>query len=145
MAAAISLCSSLTPKPSHSQSPSAPFLSRPNLTFLSHSLSSLTLTARKQPALSFTVKSTDTEVAASVSEPEIETPVPESEPAVETEEPKREEVFAVVMVSRERERMSVCAPLFFWYILEIVVLNASFSEIYGRPNTGIIFDFVRFW
>ncbi|KAH6759397.1 Ribosomal protein L21 [Perilla frutescens var. frutescens] len=98
-AAALSLCSSLTPKLPHTQSTAAPSLSRPNLSFLSHSLSSLTLTARKQPSLSFTVKLTDTEAAVSVSEPETESPVPESEPIVETAEvPKREEVFAVVMV-----------------------------------------------
>ncbi|KAH6765182.1 Ribosomal protein L21 [Perilla frutescens var. hirtella] len=100
-AAALSLCSSLTPKLPHTQSTAALSLSRPNLSFLSHSLSSLTLTARKQPSLSFTVKLTDTEAAVSVSEPEPETesPVPESEPIVETAEvPKREEVFAVVMV-----------------------------------------------
>lgn len=102
MVAALSLCSPLTPKLPHTQSSSAPFLPRPNLSFLSHLLSSLSLTARKQPALSLTVKSTDTEVSASVSEPEAESPVPEIEPDVETAEPKREEVFAVVMVSRER-------------------------------------------
>lgn len=99
MAAALSLCTSLTPKLSHSQAP-VPFShSSTNLSFLSHSLSSLTLTSRKQPVLSFTAKSTDTEAAVSLSEPETENPVPESETAVETAEPKREEVFAVVMVS----------------------------------------------
>ncbi|XP_057793425.1 50S ribosomal protein L21, chloroplastic-like [Salvia miltiorrhiza] len=97
-AAALSLCYSLTPKPSHNQNTTALSLSRPNVSSLSHSLSSLTLTARKQPAFSFSVKSTDTEAAVSVSAPEIESPVPESEPDVETAEPKREEVFAVVMV-----------------------------------------------
>ncbi|KAI3464397.1 hypothetical protein Pfo_021060 [Paulownia fortunei] len=98
MAAALSLCASLTPKLSHNQTPISFSHSRTNLSFLSHSLSSLTLTSRKQPALSFTAKSTDTEAAVSLSEPETENLGPESEPAVETAEPKREEVFAVVMV-----------------------------------------------
>ncbi|KAK6116639.1 hypothetical protein DH2020_049638 [Rehmannia glutinosa] len=99
MAAVLSLCSSLTPKLSHNQT-STPFShARTNLSFLSQSLSSLTLNSRKQPALSFTVKLTDTEAAVETSEPETENPGPEIEPAVETAaEPKREEVFAVVMV-----------------------------------------------
>ncbi|KAL3638730.1 hypothetical protein CASFOL_016637 [Castilleja foliolosa] len=102
MAAALSLCSSLTPKLSHNQTPSPFSRSRTNLSFLSHSLSSLTLASRKQPALSFTVKLTDTEGAVSLSEPETEISVPEiepeNEPAVEIADAKREEVFAVVMV-----------------------------------------------
>ncbi|KAK6129592.1 hypothetical protein DH2020_036663 [Rehmannia glutinosa] len=98
MAAALSLCSSLTPKLSHNQT-STPFShARANLSFLSQSLSSLTLNSRKQPALSFTVKLTDTEAAVETSEPETESPGPEIEPVVESAEPKREEVFAVVMV-----------------------------------------------
>ncbi|KAL8482581.1 hypothetical protein ACS0TY_028666 [Phlomoides rotata] len=98
-AATLSLCSSLTPKFSHNQA-SIPFShSRTSISLLSHSLSSLTLCSRKQPALSFTAKSTDTEDAVSVIEPETESPVLETEPVVETPEPKkREEVFAVVMV-----------------------------------------------
>ncbi|KAL8485979.1 hypothetical protein ACS0TY_028040 [Phlomoides rotata] len=98
-AATLSLCSSLTPKLSHNQA-SIPFShSRTSISLLSHSLSSLTLCSRKQPALSFTAKSTDTEDAVSVIEPETESPVLETEPVVETPEPKkREEVFAVVMV-----------------------------------------------
>lgn len=99
MAAALSLCYSLTPNLPHNQTPTALSLSRANLSFVSQSLSSLTLTASKHHALSVTVKSTDTEAAVSVSEPEIEIPVAEVEQAVETAEPKREEVFAVVMVS----------------------------------------------
>ncbi|KAL7118151.1 hypothetical protein ACP275_03G117600 [Erythranthe tilingii] len=97
-AAAFSLCSSLTPKISHNQAPAAFSRSRTSVSFLSHSLSSLTLTPRKQPALSFTPKSTDVESAVSASETVIEIPSSESESAVETVEPKREEVFAVVMV-----------------------------------------------
>ncbi|XP_047941593.1 50S ribosomal protein L21, chloroplastic [Salvia hispanica] len=93
--AALSLSYSLIPKPSHNQTQTAISLSRPNLSFLSHSLSHLSLTARKHPVVS---KATDTEAALSVTDAEIETPVLEIEPAVETAEPKREEVFAVVMV-----------------------------------------------
>ncbi|KAK4413302.1 50S ribosomal protein L21, chloroplastic [Sesamum alatum] len=106
MAAALSLCSSLTPNPHRNQTPTPFSHSRINLPFLSHSLSSLTLTSRRQPALSFAPKSTDTAAEVSLSDPEAENPVPieaddagpETEPAVETAEPKREEVFAVVMV-----------------------------------------------
>ncbi|KAL7156058.1 hypothetical protein ABFS83_03G117800 [Erythranthe nasuta] len=97
-AAAFSLCSSLTPKISHNQAPAAFSRSRTSVSFLSHSLSSLTLTPRKQAALSFTPKSTDVEAAVSASETVIEITSSESETAVETVEPKREEVFAVVMV-----------------------------------------------
>ncbi|XP_041992229.1 50S ribosomal protein L21, chloroplastic-like [Salvia splendens] len=93
--AALSLSYSLIPKPSHNQTQTAISLSRPNLSFLSHSLSHLSLTARKHPVVP---KATDTEAALSVTDAEIETPVLEIEPAVETSEPKREEVFAVVMV-----------------------------------------------
>ncbi|PIN01716.1 Mitochondrial/chloroplast ribosomal L21 protein [Handroanthus impetiginosus] len=98
MAASLSICSSLTPKLFHNQTLMPFSHSRNNLSFLTHSLSSLTLTSRKQPALSFTAKSTDTEAAVSVSDPETESPGPESEPVVEKVKPKREEVFAVVMV-----------------------------------------------
>ncbi|KAL0314193.1 UNVERIFIED_CONTAM: 50S ribosomal protein L21, chloroplastic [Sesamum angustifolium] len=107
-AAALSLCSSLTPKLHHRNQTPTPFShSRINLSFLSHSLSSLTLTSRTQPALSFAPKSTDTvaevslsepEAEVSLSEPEADNAATETEPAVETTEPKREEVFAVVMV-----------------------------------------------
>ncbi|KAL0437976.1 UNVERIFIED_CONTAM: 50S ribosomal protein L21, chloroplastic [Sesamum latifolium] len=107
-AAALSLCSSLTPKLHHRNQTPTPFShSRINLSFLSHSLSSLTLTSRTQPALSFAPKSTDTvaevslsepEAEVSLSEPEADNAATEAEPAVETTEPKREEVFAVVMV-----------------------------------------------
>ncbi|KAL1558832.1 60S ribosomal protein L21 [Salvia divinorum] len=89
--AALSLSYSLVPKPSHNQTQTAISLSRPNLSFLSHSLSHLSITARKQPVVP---KATDTEAAFSVTDAEIKSPVLVSEPA----EPKREEVFAVVMV-----------------------------------------------
>lgn len=112
-AATLSLCSSLTPKLSHNQ-PSIPLShSKTNVSFLSHSLFSLSLSSRKQPALSFTVKSTDTEDAVSVIEPETEIPALEIEPVVEKPEPKREEVFAVVMVST----VCVCVFFFFFFVI----------------------------
>ncbi|KAL3830288.1 hypothetical protein ACJIZ3_019090 [Penstemon smallii] len=96
--AALSLCSSLTPKFSHSQQNPTPISSKFNLSsssFLSHSLSSLTLNSRKPPhTLSFVPKSNGTDTEVALAEPEN----PEAQPVIETVEPKREEVFAVVMV-----------------------------------------------
>ncbi|KAI3460655.1 hypothetical protein Pfo_017318 [Paulownia fortunei] len=99
MAAALSLCPSLTPKLSQNKTPTPLSLSRTSLQSLSQSLFSLTLNSRKQPTLSFTAKSTDTKAAVSLSEPETEKPESEDEPVVEVEEPKPEEVFAVVMIT----------------------------------------------
>lgn len=131
-AAALSVCYSLTPKLSHNQATPALSLSR-TTPFLSRSLSSLTLTARKHPALSFTVKLTDTEAPVSVIEPEIETSAPESEVAVETEEPKREEVFAVVMVSREGGSLCARTPI----LGDCSSIVADFSAIYDGPDTDL--------
>ncbi|CAN4097958.1 unnamed protein product [Withania somnifera] len=65
-----------------------------NITFLSHSLSSLTLRFSKTHSLSsFVPKFSQSEVEAEPEEP-VESPVVESNSL----EPKREEVFAVVMV-----------------------------------------------
>ncbi|KAL6512109.1 hypothetical protein OROGR_021706 [Orobanche gracilis] len=98
MAAVLPVCSSLTSKLPHNRTTVQFFHSKTNLSFLSHSLSSLAIDSRKQPALLFTVKSTDTEAVVSVRDPEIQIPNPENEPAVGTAEQKHEEVFAVVMV-----------------------------------------------
>ncbi|KZV42812.1 calcium-dependent protein kinase 11-like [Dorcoceras hygrometricum] len=95
--AALSFCSSLAPNLSVNQNPASIYLPKTNVSFLSHSLSSLKLSP-KQAALSFVPKSSETEAAPSLTETETENPDPEKEPAVETAEPKREEVFAVVMV-----------------------------------------------
>ncbi|XP_073146793.1 large ribosomal subunit protein bL21c [Henckelia pumila] len=95
--AALSFCSSLAPNLSLNQNPPTLYLSRTSISFLSHSLSSLKLNP-KQAALSFIPKSSETEAAPSLTEPETDKPDPEEEPVVETAEPKREEVFAVVMV-----------------------------------------------
>ncbi|GER27496.1 50S ribosomal protein L21 [Striga asiatica] len=117
MAAALSLCSTLTPKLSNSRA-AAPFShTRNNLTFIPHTLSSLTLTTLKRPSLSFTAKLTSSESAVSASEPETENSgpedVPESDPAAEIAQPKREEVFAVVMVG---SRQYIMFPGRFIYI-----------------------------
>ncbi|KAL3845612.1 hypothetical protein ACJIZ3_003015 [Penstemon smallii] len=98
MAAAISLCSSLTPKLSHNQNAIIPISSshlKSNfVSSLSHSLSSLTLNSSKPPTLSFVPKSNDTESSIALAED----PVPATDSIVETQKPKPEEVFAVVMV-----------------------------------------------
>ncbi|KAL0360106.1 UNVERIFIED_CONTAM: 50S ribosomal protein L21, chloroplastic [Sesamum radiatum] len=123
MAAALSLCSSLTPKLQHRNQTLTPFPhSRISLLFLSHSLSSLTLTSPPQPALSFAPKSTDTVAEVSLSEPEAENAATETEPAVETAEPKREEVFAVVMVG---SRQYIVFPGRFIYTQKLKGANVN--------------------
>ncbi|KAL6525223.1 hypothetical protein OROMI_030816 [Orobanche minor] len=115
MAAVLPVCSSLTSKLSYNQTTLQFSHSRTNLSFLSHSLSSLALDSRKQPALSFTVKSTDTEAVVSVRGPEIQIPNPENEQ-------KHEEVFAVVMVG---SRQYIVFPGRYIYIQRLKGANVN--------------------
>lgn len=134
MAASALSLSTLAPNPPPTLSALHYSYSRPNLSFLSHSLSSLKLRLPNHRASSpFIAKSTETEAPVSLVAPETETEA-ETETAAETvvdveaSEPKRDEVFAVVMVHLTFALISL-------FFIELNFGKYQFSIVHFAPDS----------